>query len=153
MVMSSATTVKEVPDESRLDSQNPWPGLPAFTEQQQDFFFGREQEAHDLFRCVKRERLTVLFGKSGLGKTSLLQAGLFPQLRAASFLPVYIRLSFTDGTPGLSTQLQAALEAAIASADLAEVAPLQPDETVWDYLHRRGGNLINYEGGVVTPLF
>src|SRR5580704_8796751 len=145
MVMSSATTVKEVPDESRLDSQNPWPGLPAFTEQQQDFFFGREQEAHDLFRCVKRERLTVLFGKSGLGKTSLLQAGLFPQLRNSTYLPVYLRLSYAEGAPPFDSQVQAALKAAIEQANLAEVALPQTDESLWEYIHRRGGTLVNHK--------
>jgi hypothetical protein len=150
--MSSSNSPPVLADELRLDSQNPWPGLTAFTEQQQDYFFGRQDESEELFRCVKRERLTVLFGKSGLGKTSLLQAGLFPQLRAASFLPVYIRLSYLDSAPSLEAQVQVALEAGINSADLAEVAPPQPGETVWEYLHRRGGNLINYEGGVVTPI-
>ena len=82
--MSSATEFRALSEELRLDAQNPWPGLTAFTEKQHEFFYGREQESHELFSCVKRERLTVLFGKSGLGKTSLLQAGLFPQLRTGS---------------------------------------------------------------------
>ncbi|HEY6348282.1 MAG TPA: hypothetical protein VI636_02620, partial [Candidatus Angelobacter sp.] len=150
--MNSSPSFPVLAEELPLDSQNPWPGLTAFTERQQGYFFGRKDESDELFRCVKRERLTVLFGKSGLGKTSLLQAGLFPQLRAASFLPVYIRLSYADDAPTLESQVQAALEAAISSTDLAEVAPPQPSETVWEYLHRRGGNLINYEGGVVTPI-
>ena len=150
--MSNSPGFPTLADELRLDSQNPWPGLTAFTERQQDYFFGRREESGELFHCVKRERLTVLFGKSGLGKTSLLQAGLFPQLRTASLLPVYIRLSYADGAPALESQVRAALEAAIGSAELAEVAPPQPGETVWGYLHKRGGNLINYEGGIVTPV-
>src|SRR5438045_9360530 len=36
--------------------------------------------------------LTVLFGISGLGKTSLLQAGVFPKLREEGFMPVRIQL-------------------------------------------------------------
>ena len=39
----------------------------------------------ELLRLIKREPLTVLFGQSGLGKSSLLQAGVFPRLRAANF--------------------------------------------------------------------
>jgi tetratricopeptide (TPR) repeat protein len=150
--MSTAPTVPALTDQLRLDSQNPWPGLAAFTEQQQDFFLGRKEEANELFRCIKRERITVLFGKSGLGKTSLLQAGLFPLLRHASFLPVYLRLSYAEGAPSLEAQALTALENAIKTADLAEVASAQPGESIWEYLHRRGGNLINYEGGVVTPV-
>ena len=78
-----------------LDTENPWPGLMPFTEATQAYFHGRDAEAAELLRRVRRERLTILFGQSGLGKTSLLCAGLFPRLRAADFLPVYIRLDWT----------------------------------------------------------
>ena len=46
---------------------------------------------------AKRDTLTLLYGVSGLGKTSLLQAGLFPALRAEDYLPVPIRLDYVDG--------------------------------------------------------
>ncbi len=150
--MSAAANFRPVSQELRLDSQNPWPGLTAFTEKQHEFFYGREQESHDLFSCVKRERLTVLFGKSGLGKTSLLQAGLFPQLRAAGYLPVYVRLGYEDAAAAFDTQLRTALESAIELANFAEVALPQDGESVWEYLHRRGGNLINDDGNVVMPV-
>lgn len=150
--MSSTQTPPAQLDALRLDSENPWPGLAAFTEQQHDFFFGREEEAGELFNCIKRDRITVLFGKSGLGKTSLLQAGLFPLLRNAAYLPIYMRLSYSDGVPSLDEQVRTAVESAINLADFAEVASLHPGESVWEYLHRRGGNLINDEGAVVTPV-
>jgi hypothetical protein len=150
--MSSAPDLHNLSDELRLDAQNPWPGLTAFTEKQHEFFYGRSQESHELFSCVKRERLTVLFGKSGLGKTSLLQAGLFPQLRDTDYLPVYVRLSYEDGAAPFDTQLGVALGSAIESAHFAEVALPQQGESVWEYLHRRGGNLINDDGNVVMPV-
>ena len=77
---------------SGVDAQNPWPGLVAFTEELQKFFYGRAEEADELQQRVARKNLTVLFGQSGLGKSSLLQAGLFPRLRADGYLPVAIRL-------------------------------------------------------------
>ena len=40
--------------------------------------------------------LTVLYGLSGLGKTSLLRAGLFPKLREKDVFPIYIRLDFSE---------------------------------------------------------
>lgn len=150
--MSDAADLRALSQELRLDAQNPWPGLTAFTERQHEFFYGREQESHELLSCVKRERLTVLFGKSGLGKTSLLQAGLFPQLRDAAYLPVYVRLSYEDGAAPFDTQLRSALESAIELANFAEVARPQDGESVWEYLHRRGGNLINDDGSVVMPV-
>ena len=42
---------------------------------------------------IATEPLLVLFGKSGLGKTSLLQAGVFPRLRAEGVFPIPVRLA------------------------------------------------------------
>jgi conflict system STAND superfamily ATPase/TIR domain-containing protein len=97
-----------------VDAQNPWPGLSAFDEGAQDFFNGRDAESAELLRLVGQAPLTVLFGKSGLGKTSLVQAGLFPRLRQQNILPVYIRLDMRDRTAPLIQQAAAALQAEIA---------------------------------------
>jgi hypothetical protein len=77
-----------------IDEQNPWPGLEAFDEASERFFNGRGTESAELRRLVLQAPLTVLFGASGLGKTSLVQAGLFPLLRKDHLLPVYVRLDF-----------------------------------------------------------
>ena len=61
---------------SAVDDQNPWLGLTSFTEETRGFFHGREEEGAELARRVQRKLLTILFGQSGLGKTSILQAGL-----------------------------------------------------------------------------
>src|SRR5206468_7357021 len=53
-----------------IDDQNPWPGLGAFDEAAQQFFNGRGNETAELRRLVLNASLTVLFGASGLGKTS-----------------------------------------------------------------------------------
>jgi hypothetical protein len=82
-----------------VDADNPWPGLAPFTEEQGSFFHGRDEEIRALTRLMERKALTILFGQSGLGKSSLLQAGVFPRLRAAGFLPIYIRLDHGDGAP------------------------------------------------------
>jgi putative ribosome biogenesis GTPase RsgA len=61
-----------------------YPGVRPFADHvaEQQVFFGRDREVHDLFHQILTTDLLVFFGKSGLGKTSLLQAGLFPRLRA-----------------------------------------------------------------------
>src|SRR5271168_2365333 len=101
---------------SGVDADNPWPGLVAFTEELQEFFYGRVEEADELFRRVGRKNLTVLFGQSGLGKSSLLQAGLFPRLRAEGYLPVAIRLDHAATAPPLSEQVITAVTRAILDA-------------------------------------
>jgi len=71
-----------------------FPGLHFFEDR--DFgralFFGRETEIKQLTERIIAEDLTVLFGKSGDGKTSLINAGLKPKLRELGYLPVRARL-------------------------------------------------------------
>jgi hypothetical protein len=93
-----------LPDSSVVDAEHPWPGLESFTERDCEYFNGRDEEIADLFRLDSRDTLTVLFGQSGLGKTSLLKAGLFPKLVAADFLPIYIQLTHSDAAEPLPTR-------------------------------------------------
>ena len=154
--MSTIPAAKVQTSAAVVDTERPWPGLFPFTEEQHDFFFGRDEETAELFRHVKRDILTVLYSKSGLGKSSLLQAGLFPRLRAAAFLPVYIRLKYDDAAGSSESQIKAALQDAIQDAiekgGLAEAASPAPDELLWEYLHRRSGNLMDRKRRVVYPV-
>src|SRR6185436_6798439 len=95
-----------------LSPDNPWPGLDPFDETDREYFHGRAVEAGELLRLVRREPLTVVFGRSGLGKTSLLKAGLFPLLRGEDCLPVYVRLDHGEGAPALREQIFRELQAA-----------------------------------------
>src|SRR5688572_13639650 len=101
---------------AHIDRDNPWPGLAPFTEEQSDFFHGRDEEIRALSRLMERKALTVLFGQSGLGKSSLLQAGVFPRLRGASFCPIYVRLDHSDGASSPTEQVKAMVAAASARA-------------------------------------
>ena len=82
--------------DEKVDPQNPWLGLASFREAHRDYFFGRSEEIRQLLQRISQNPLTVLFGKPGLGKTSLLQAGVVPRLREEKFLPVSIRLSYPE---------------------------------------------------------
>src|SRR5690242_5948328 len=97
---------------SAIDHDNPWIGLDSYTESARGYFYGRETETDELSRLVRRQTLTVLFGQSGLGKSSLLQAGLFPLLRETDHLPLYLRLDHATGAPALADQVKVALTAA-----------------------------------------
>jgi hypothetical protein len=79
-----------------------YPGARPFLDTDIDhrLFFGRDREINDLFYQVLGTDLLVLFGKSGLGKTSLLQAGIFPRLRERELLPLPVRLNRTELLPG-----------------------------------------------------
>lgn len=59
----------------------PYPGFRAFSEAQADYFYGRDQLLQRVTTAVKHNPFVALVGASGSGKTSLVHAGLFPQLR------------------------------------------------------------------------
>ena len=60
-------------------AEHPWPGLLPDREEHAPFFFGCDEEAEELFARVTQKTFTLLFGQSGLGKTSLLNAYLYPR--------------------------------------------------------------------------
>ncbi len=132
------------------DSQHPWIGLASFTEGNQEFFAGRGDEIEQLLRLVRRDTLTLLYGVSGLGKTSLLQAGLFPRLRNENYLPVPIRLDFLESAAPLAKQVFDAIGVAAAKAPV-DVPQLQPGETLWEYFHRLDNHFWSPRNELVTP--
>jgi hypothetical protein len=81
-----------------------YPGTRPFRDTAEDsaLFFGRDKEAEQLYLRVLSVQLFVQFSKSGLGKTSLLQASLFPRLRQKPFLPVIVRFNVTEDSPTLA---------------------------------------------------
>ncbi|TMR14321.1 hypothetical protein ETD86_29095 [Nonomuraea turkmeniaca] len=68
----------------------PYQGLRAFRPEHRHKFFGRDEESRELRKLWQAQRLTVLYGASGVGKTSLLQAGVIPLLapHTADVLPL-----------------------------------------------------------------
>lgn len=56
-------------------------------------FKGRDVEANALTNMILTNRLVVLFARSGLGKSSLLNAGVMERLRSEGFAPLMIRLN------------------------------------------------------------
>ena len=67
-------------------------GLQSYTEDQSSSFFGRDKEIDNLTNLVQLNTLTIVFGRSGTGKTSLLNAGVFPKLRKNYCLPFRIAM-------------------------------------------------------------
>ncbi|MGD0345455.1 MAG: ATP-binding protein [Terracidiphilus sp.] len=119
-------------------AQNPWPGLFWYSEEQADLFFGREAETQELLRLIQRETLTVLFGRSGLGKTSLLRAGVFPRLRLEGYFPVVLRLDYSPHAANPVEQVKALTEAAARASgiDIESAQSGSQAETLWEYFHR-----------------
>jgi len=60
----------------------PYVGLQPYTEADIDYFFGRERDQRIIAANLGAARLTILYGASGVGKSSVLLAGVVPSLRA-----------------------------------------------------------------------
>jgi WD40 repeat protein len=136
----------------RIDDQNPWPGLSAFDESAEQFFNGRRNETAELRRLVLNASLTVLFGASGLGKTSLIQAGLFPSSRKEHFLPVYVRLDVRDRKAPIIQQVCAAFQQQISDRRV-DAPAFREGESLWEYLHRPTLELWSARNQLLTPMF
>jgi Novel STAND NTPase 1 len=132
-------TTVSLPVSDRATRDSPWPGLRSYDEDEQEFFQGRPREAAELLRLVKRDVLTVFFGISGIGKSSLLKAGLFPLLRREGLLPIRIRLGFSQPSPDLARDVRRSFEADVQSrglsVDRTGNAPAAGTESLWAYFH------------------
>ena len=138
--------------QATVDERSPWLGLVSFTEETRAFFFGREQEVAELSRRVQGKLLTVLFGKSGLGKTSILRAGLVPRLRERGYCPVYVRIDYGRETPEPAEQIKEAIRRASISAQWTQAGVAAAGETLWEFLHHRDDVLRDASGATLTPL-
>ena len=69
----------------------PYKFLYSYTSQDADIFFGRDYAIRAMHEVVLKDRLTILHATSGVGKTSLLNAGLTPHLIEKQRFPVYAR--------------------------------------------------------------
>jgi hypothetical protein len=70
-----------------------YPGLEPFSPAQKAQFFGRTADLGRLLEMVQTHQQVLLYAKSGLGKSSLLNAGLVPSLAAsaaAAIIPIRI---------------------------------------------------------------
>ena len=134
-----------------LDRENPWPGLASYEESSHDFFSGRSSEADDLLRRIVSDPVTVLFGKSGLGKTSLLKAGVFPRLREKGLLPILLRLQVQADAAPFIEQVRLAMFDELRSANI-EHATAGTGETLWEYLHRARQEFWTSQNRLVRPV-
>jgi len=77
---------------------HPYKGLGPYTEKDQKYFFGREEDQETIGANLATTRLTILYGASGVGKTSTLLAGVVPFLRTLPNITVIIFKAWHDHT-------------------------------------------------------
>jgi serine/threonine protein kinase/WD40 repeat protein len=84
---SAHTLIRELEDVTLrvegAEDLHPYPGLASFTENDAEYFFGRESEVESMWRKLEGPpRMLGIMGPSGAGKTSFIRAGLTPNAPA-----------------------------------------------------------------------
>ncbi len=116
---------------------SPYKGLAAFDDSELDalLFFGREPEIEAVVANILASRLTVLYGPSGVGKSSLLRAGVARRLREQSRAPVVVHDAWADDPAGgLIASVRAEcgeLGATAGLVDTIAAAAVQPGGEVY----------------------
>jgi len=139
--------------DATVDKEHPWLGLASFTEETRQYFYGREEEVAELCRRVQRKLLTILFGQSGLGKTSILRAGIVPRLRPEGYCPVYVRIDYSRDSPTPAEQIKEAIfRATQAAGAWTQPGTAVVGESLWEFLHHRDDILRDGAGKTLIPL-
>lgn len=74
-----------------MPTQSPFKLLDPYTREDQAIFFGRIAEVNRLYELVNESRLILVYGASGVGKTSLVQCGLANRFNDTDWFEVYVR--------------------------------------------------------------
>ena len=90
-----------------LTNKSPWNELDYYKEGQT--IYGRDEEIWKVTNGICQNLQTVLYGQSGIGKSSLLFAGVFPRLRKEQYFPIFIRLGMSADSSYIKTVINAIL--------------------------------------------
>ena len=138
------------------NNNNPWLGLKTYSEGQ--VLYGRSEEISALSQDILFNRQTVVYGKSGIGKSSLLNAGVFPILRRSNMFPVNVRLDHKSKKISYCEQIWKCIEDSLqdlrrdvvgtdgkkqtleklkgVKKELCQPVPNKEGESLWEYFHR-----------------
>jgi hypothetical protein len=70
---------------------NPFKFLDSYSKEDREVYFGRDKEIEELYSKVRKSRLTLLYGLSGTGKSSLIRCGLANKFSDSDWFELYIR--------------------------------------------------------------
>jgi hypothetical protein len=121
-------------------NENPYAGLRPFDLDDRDRFFGRARDGRDVRALWLANRLLVVYGASGAGKTSLIQAGVLPLFRTtgpdrdATVLPVG-RLPQGSAYPTVAREGSPHYESALISSWARGESAAELPQSIADFLN------------------
>lgn len=151
-----------------MRERNPWHGLEGYVEG--EILYGRDTEIRILSQSIANNVQTVLYGKTGIGKSSLINAGIFPLMRHSGFLPITLRLNHKADAPSYVQQIKEAIFCGLNNLreeayddDGRPVIKIvkgryeslvdtenQEDENLWEFYHRF--RYFDAQGRQIQPL-
>lgn len=137
--MSAASQSKERVEVKAAGSaaergSSPYVGLVPFSEADSEFFYGRGEESKIIAANLRGARLTLLYGPSGVGKSSILRAGVVAPLTAIAqhdrtergapdFAVVFFNLWSTDPLDGLSKEIRKSVKRSLGQKTIDPLPP------------------------------
>lgn len=118
----------------------PWPfcpyvGLQPCAEEHEAYFFGRDRDRRIISSSVYSTHVTILYGPSGVGKSSILMAGVVPDLRKkdGTAVVVFREWQRTDYLSELKSALLRELTERLGQQDLSCISTELPlDEVLFE---------------------
>lgn len=139
-----------------LQTNNPWLGLRTYPEG--ITLYGRNKETVELSQKILYNTQTVIYGRSGIGKSSILKAGIFPILRRNNYFPVYVRLVHdNEQDASYNRQIIDAIDTELGHLRIEDLSapngattkevqgwrrettpvfPREQEESLWEFFHR-----------------
>ena len=121
-------------------SNNPFPGLRPFKQDETSLFFGRDGQSDKLLERLQASRFLALVGVSGSGKSSLIRAGLLPKLDGGLMSAVQSDWRVAVFRPG-NNPISNMARALVTDAELGGDSGYEDIETALAETTLRRGNL------------
>ena len=132
-------------DAGKWEGNNPWLGLSTYQEGVR--LYGRDTEVSTLMDIVCNNLAMVVFGRSGIGKSSLIHAGISPEIRKKGMMPIYIRLEHNTDTSYVR-QIEKVVCKELKEED--RLGKSVPRMGLWDFFHRN--DFYNKEHQQTVPI-
>ena len=128
-ITNITTTIQisvEAVTQRALITASPYRGLDRFEDRDKDLFFGRDQLIKSLLAQLSLSNVLLVLGASGSGKSSVVRAGLLPQL-SQLIGPRFRYFTFVPDVNPFESLRSALQSAGFSQAETRELADARPD--------------------------
>ncbi|MEL7534373.1 MAG: ATP-binding protein, partial [Bacteroidota bacterium] len=76
---------------AKESQQSPFKFLDSYEKEDKDKFFGREKVVDELYERIFETKMMLLYGASGVGKTSIIRCGLANRFNPPQWMDLFVR--------------------------------------------------------------